>query len=40
MTGQDQWSAVDSYIADLFLPPDPASRSRAGLQRSGWDARY
>lgn len=24
MTGQDQWSAVDSYIADLFLAPDPA----------------
>lgn len=22
MTGQDQWTAVDSYIADLFLPPD------------------
>jgi predicted O-methyltransferase YrrM len=22
--GQDQWTAVDSYIADLFIPPDPA----------------
>jgi predicted O-methyltransferase YrrM len=22
--GQEQWSAVDSYIADLFLKPDPA----------------
>jgi predicted O-methyltransferase YrrM len=37
MTGQDQWSAVDSYITDLFLPPDPAleaalsSSAAAGL---------
>jgi predicted O-methyltransferase YrrM len=37
MTGQDQWSAVDSYIADLFLAPDPAleaalaSSATAGL---------
>jgi predicted O-methyltransferase YrrM len=37
MTGQDQWSAVDSYIADLFLAPDPAleaaltSSAAAGL---------
>jgi predicted O-methyltransferase YrrM len=37
MTGQDQWSAVDSYIADLFLAPDPAleaaltSSTAAGL---------
>lgn len=37
MTGQDQWSAVDSYIAELFLPPDPAleaalaSSAAAGL---------
>jgi len=36
-TGQDQWSAVDSYITDLFLPPDPAleaalaSSAAAGL---------
>ncbi|HEY3770789.1 MAG TPA: O-methyltransferase [Candidatus Angelobacter sp.] len=22
--GQEQWTAVDSYIADLFIPPDPA----------------
>jgi predicted O-methyltransferase YrrM len=37
MTGQDQWSAVDSYIADLFLAPDTAleaalaSSAAAGL---------
>lgn len=37
MTGQDQWSAVDSYIADLFFPSDPAleaalaSSAAAGL---------
>src|SRR6476619_4978602 len=37
MTGQDLWSAVDSYIADLFLAPDPAleatlaSSAAAGL---------
>jgi predicted O-methyltransferase YrrM len=37
MTGQDQWSAVDSYITDLFLAPDPAleaalaSSAAAGL---------
>jgi len=37
MMGQDQWTAVDSYIADLFLPPDPAleaalaSSAAAGL---------
>jgi len=37
MTGQDQWSAVDSYITGLFLPPDPAleaalaSSAAAGL---------
>jgi predicted O-methyltransferase YrrM len=37
VTGQDQWSAVDSYITDLFLPPDPAleaalaSSAAAGL---------
>ena len=37
MTGQDQWSAVDSYIADLFLAPDAAleaalaSSAAAGL---------
>jgi len=37
MTGQDQWSAVDRYIADLFLAPDPtleaalASSAAAGL---------
>ncbi|HEX3092869.1 MAG TPA: O-methyltransferase [Candidatus Angelobacter sp.] len=37
LTGQDQWSAVDSYIADLFLAPDPvleaalASSAAAGL---------
>lgn len=24
LRGQDQWSAVDSYITDLFLTPDPA----------------
>jgi predicted O-methyltransferase YrrM len=36
-TGQEQWSAVDSYITDLFLPPDPAleaalvSSAAAGL---------
>src|ERR1700756_713431 len=24
LAGQDQWSAVDSYITDLFLPRDPA----------------
>jgi predicted O-methyltransferase YrrM len=35
--GQDQWSAVDSYITDLFLPPDPVleaalvSSAAAGL---------
>ena len=21
---QDQWSAVDRYLTDLFIPPDPA----------------
>jgi predicted O-methyltransferase YrrM len=37
LRGQDQWSAVDSYIADLFLVPDPAleaalaSSAAAGL---------
>jgi len=37
LAGQDQWSAVDSYIADLFLAPDPvleaalASSAAAGL---------
>lgn len=37
LAGQDQWSAVDSYISDLFLPPDPAleaalaSSAAAGL---------
>jgi len=37
LPGQDQWSAVDSYIADLFFPPDPAleatlaSSAAAGL---------
>jgi predicted O-methyltransferase YrrM len=37
LTGQDQWTAVDSYIADLFLAPDPAleaalaSSAAAGL---------
>lgn len=37
LTGQDQWSAVDNYIADLFLPPDAvldaalASSAAAGL---------
>ncbi|HET8889201.1 MAG TPA: O-methyltransferase [Candidatus Angelobacter sp.] len=37
MTGQDQWSAVDSYITDLFFPSDPAleaalaSSAAAGL---------
>src|SRR5215467_3186247 len=37
MSGQDQWSAVDSYLADLFLAPDPAleaalaSSAAAGL---------
>jgi predicted O-methyltransferase YrrM len=37
LRGQDQWSAVDSYIADLFLAPDPAleaaltSSAAAGL---------
>ena len=37
MTGQDQWSAVDSYITGLFLAPDPAleaalaSSAAAGL---------
>jgi len=37
MTGQDHWSAVDSYIAHLFLAPDPAleaaltSSTAAGL---------
>ena len=37
LPGQDQWSAVDSYIAELFLPPDPAleaalaSSAAAGL---------
>jgi predicted O-methyltransferase YrrM len=37
MTGQDQWSAVDRYIADLFLAPDPTleaaltSSTAAGL---------
>jgi predicted O-methyltransferase YrrM len=35
--GQEQWSAVDSYITNLFLPPDPAleaalaSSAAAGL---------
>ena len=35
--GQEQWTAVDSYIADLFIPPDPtleaaqASSAAAGL---------
>jgi predicted O-methyltransferase YrrM len=34
---QEQWTAVDSYIADLFIPPDPAleaaqaSSAAAGL---------
>jgi len=37
LAGQDQWTAVDTYIADLFLPPDPdleaalASSAAAGL---------
>ena len=37
LTGQDQWSAVDSYITGLFLPSDPAleaalaSSAAAGL---------
>jgi len=37
MAGQDQWSAVDSYITGLFLAPDPAleaalaSSAAAGL---------
>ena len=37
LAGQDQWTAVDSYIADLFLAPDPAleatlaSSAAAGL---------
>jgi len=37
LAGQDQWSAVDNYIADLFLAPDPAleatlaSSAAAGL---------
>lgn len=37
LAGQDQWSAVDSYITDLFLAPDPvleaalASSTAAGL---------
>jgi predicted O-methyltransferase YrrM len=37
LAGKDQWSAVDSYITDLFLPPDPAleaalaSSAAAGL---------
>lgn len=37
LAGQDQWSAVDSYIAGLFLPADPAleaalaSSAAAGL---------
>ncbi len=37
LSGQDQWSVVDRYITDLFLPPDPvleaalASSAAAGL---------
>jgi predicted O-methyltransferase YrrM len=37
LAGQDQWSAVDRYITDLFLAPDPAleaalaSSAAAGL---------
>src|SRR5690349_24278765 len=37
LAGQDQWTAVDSYIADLFLASDPAleaalaSSAAAGL---------
>jgi predicted O-methyltransferase YrrM len=37
LMGQEQWTAVDSYIADLFIPPDPtleaaqASSTAAGL---------
>jgi predicted O-methyltransferase YrrM len=37
LAGQDQWSAVDSYITELFLAPDPAleaalaSSAAAGL---------
>ena len=37
LAGQDQWTAVDTYITDLFLPPDPAleavlvSSAAAGL---------
>ena len=37
LTDQEQWTAVDSYITDLFLPPDPAleaalaSSAAAGL---------
>jgi predicted O-methyltransferase YrrM len=37
LAGQGQWTAVDSYIADLFLAPDPAleaalaSSAAAGL---------
>ena len=37
LAGQDQWSSVDRYITDLFLPPDPAleaalaSSAAAGL---------
>ena len=29
---QDQWTAVDRYIAELFVPPDPALE--AALQAS------
>src|ERR1051326_4114059 len=37
LAGQDQWTAVDSYITELFLPSDPAleaalaSSAAAGL---------
>jgi hypothetical protein len=42
---QKQWTAVDAYLTDLLVPPDPAldavleASAVAGLPRRPWAAR-